>query len=76
MTKGRKYMYLTTHPSGTLLSCVFVFSFYVFVFFLLGNETRARGGGACLMIMETKKTTGGWLGRGCNAIEVEVDGGD
>lgn len=26
------------------------------------------------MIMETKKTTGGWLGRGCNAIEVEVEG--
>lgn len=46
MTKGRKYMYLTTHPSGTLLSCVFCFSHFVFlyVFFLLGNETRARGG--------------------------------
>lgn len=26
------------------------------------------------MIMETKKkTTGGWLGRGCNAMEVEVE---
>lgn len=45
MTKGRKYMYLTTHPLAHCSLVFLFFSFCVFVcFFLLGNETRARGG--------------------------------
>lgn len=67
-------IYVLTNPPApsTLLSCDFVFPF-LFLFFLLGNETR----GACLTITETEKNYrwGGWGGVVMQTCD-EGEGGD